>query len=369
MSETGETPRYLFLEPFYGGSHRAFADGWVARSRHAIDLVTLPDRFWKWRMRGAALHFARKITSPSRYRGLIATDLMSLSDLKALWGAATPRALLYFHENQLSYPVPEGESIDYQFGFTDITSALAADRVLFNSSFHHDSFFSNLPGFIGMMPEYNPKWVIEEIRARSGTLHPGCDFAGGPSDVDRRDTDGPPLVIWNHRWEFDKRPEDFFAALDAVLGRGREFRLALLGENFQFVPKDFIAARERYGPRVVRYGYVEDRVEYMDWLRRGSVVISTAQQENFGLSIVEAVRMGCFPLLPDRLSYPELLEKRFHSTCLYRSTEELVDRLDRLLAGPEATESQRRDLAESMGRFSWDARIEAFDAALDRLAG
>ena len=42
----------LFLESFYGGSHREFADGLVQRSRHRIELHTLPARFWRWRMRG-----------------------------------------------------------------------------------------------------------------------------------------------------------------------------------------------------------------------------------------------------------------------------------------------------------------------------
>ncbi|MCZ6696694.1 MAG: DUF3524 domain-containing protein, partial [Acidobacteria bacterium] len=224
--------KFLFLEPFYGGSHRDFADGWVARSRHDIELRTLPARFWKWRMRGAALYFARKITSPTDYAGLVITDLMSLADLKAIWGPACPPALVYFHENQLSYPLPEGETLDYQFGFTDITTGVTASRVLFNSRFQFDSFFANLSGFIGMMPEYLPRWVVEVIREKSAVLHPGCDFPTGPPGLEPRDASKPPLIIWNHRWEFDKRPAAFFRALDAVRERGREFRLALLGENF-----------------------------------------------------------------------------------------------------------------------------------------
>jgi hypothetical protein len=131
--------RFLFLEPFYGGSHRAFADGLVSRSRHRIDLHTMPDRFWKWRMRGAALHFFRQVAEPDHYDGLITTDLMSLSDLRALWGSRCPPALVYFHENQLSYPLPPGETMDYQFAFTDITTGLAADRILFNSRTHEHS--------------------------------------------------------------------------------------------------------------------------------------------------------------------------------------------------------------------------------------
>ncbi|MEE9226450.1 MAG: DUF3524 domain-containing protein [Acidobacteriota bacterium] len=361
--------KFLFLEPFYGGSHRAFADGLVAHSRMPIQLMTMPARFWKWRMRGAALHFARKVADPNAYAGLITTDLVSLADLRALWGAACPPALVYFHENQLSYPLPPGETMDYQFAFTDITTGLAADRILFNSFTHRDSFFRDLKKFLKILPDFRPGWVIDRIGDRSGVLHPGCEFPSGPADLAPRDPTKPPLIIWNHRWEFDKQPEFFFAALDGVRARGREFRLALLGENFQFVPKEFLAARERFGGRIVKYGYEEDRQAYLGWLRQGSVVISTALQENFGISVVEAIRHGCFPLLPRRLSYPELLEERFHPLCLYRDLEDLVEKLAVLLADPGNVGSHRGELASSMERFAWDRLIDRFDAELEALAG
>jgi len=369
--------RVLFLNPFHGGSHKAFAEGWAKHSRHELTLQTLPARFWKWRMRGAALHFAHKVADPGAYDALVVTDLMSLSDLKALWGEACPPALAYFHENQLSYPLPPGETIDYQFGFTDITTCLAARRVLFNSRFQHDAFFERLPGFLGMMPEFQPRWAIEAIRARAGVLHPGVDFGAGrdapaPSGAlpSRGGADGPPLIIWNHRWEFDKNPAAFFAALDAALARGREFRLALLGENFQVVPKEFEAARDRYGARIVHYGYVEDRAAYLDWLRRGDVVISTADQENFGMAVVEAIASGCLPLLPRRLAYPEVLPEEFHAACLYSDAADLRARLEALLAGGTrgaSAERHRGALAAAMRRHDWARATVPFDREIDLL--
>jgi len=83
--------KLLFLEPFFGGSHRDFANGLCEHSRHNITLVTLPAKFWKWRMRGAALHFARTMPSPQEFDGLITSDLMSLADLKMLMGPELPR--------------------------------------------------------------------------------------------------------------------------------------------------------------------------------------------------------------------------------------------------------------------------------------
>ena len=360
--------KFLFLEPFFGGSHRDFAEGLVAHSQHRIDLLTLPARFWKWRMRGAALYFTNQISSLEKYAGLITTDLMSLSDFKALSNGIFPPALVYFHENQLTYPLAPGEHMDYQFGFTDITTALAADRVIFNSQTHHDAFFSRLPGFLKMMPEYRPKWVVDQIRLKSDVLYPGCRFPARALSGADSNRESPPLIIWNHRWEFDKNPDDFFHALDAALDKGAEFRLALLGENSQSIPKAFIGARDRYGSRVVHYGYVESREEYIKWLQRGSIVISTAQQENFGISVVEAIRYGCVPLLPARLVYPEIIPDAFHARVLYTDTRELVDKLIERITQFSRFQGLRHKLAAAMGQFAWENLIERYDEELEKLA-
>jgi glycosyltransferase involved in cell wall biosynthesis len=359
---------FLFIEPFFGGSHREFAKGLISHSHHRIDLVTLPARFWKWRMRGAALYFAKKIPSLKRYNALITTDLMSLSDYKTLSPGICPPVLVYFHENQLTYPLAPGEHMDYQFGFTDITTALAADRVLFNSRTHCDAFFSHLPGFLKMMPEYRPNWAVGEIRSKAGVLYPGCRFPASGFCGDEPSIQLPPLIIWNHRWEFDKNPDEFFYVLDRVLEKGIEFRLALLGESSQVVPKAFMGARDRYEDRIVQYGYVKSRQAYVNWLKRGAIVISTAQQENFGISVVEAIRFGCVPLLPARLVYPEIIPDGFHSDVLYKNKKELVRKLTRLITNYSRFETLRRELSAAMGRFSWPNLIDHYDEELEKLA-
>jgi glycosyltransferase involved in cell wall biosynthesis len=360
--------KFLFLEPFFGGSHREFAKGLIAHSRHSIDLLTLPARFWKWRMRGAALYFINKVSSLESYNGLVATGLMSLSDFKAFSKNICPPALVYFHENQLTYPLAPGEHMDYQFGFTDITTALAADRILFNSRTHRDAFFFRLPGFLKMMPEYRPNWVVDEIRSKSDVLYPGCRFPKEVLSSADSPLEDPPLIIWNHRWEFDKNPAEFFHVLDAVLEKGAEFRLALLGENCQTIPKAFVDARGRFGERITQYGYVESREEYIKWLDQGSIVISTAQQENFGISVVEAIRFGCVPLLPARLAYPEIIPASFHAHVLYRDLNELEEKLIRLITNYAAYQGIRCDLAKEMGRFAWGNLIKFYDEELEKLA-
>ena len=319
-------------------------------------------------MRGAALHFWKKAPPLEDYDGLITTDLISLSDFKALAGNACPPTLVYFHENQLTYPLAPGEQMDFQFGFTDITTGLAADMIRFNSQTHCDAFFNGLPGFLKMMPEYRPTWVIDAIRSKSGVLYPGCRFPAGMAPLGDHRPGKPPLIIWNHRWEFDKNPDSFFDALDAVANKGSDFHLALLGENCQTVPKAFTRARERYGDKVLQYGYVASRAAYIDWLKQGAIVVSTAQQENFGIAVVEAVRFGCFPLLPARLAYPEIIPAHCHPHALYHDQEELVTKLRRLIDHYTDFQEPRIDLANVMRRYAWDNVIADYDCLLETLA-
>lgn len=47
------------VEPYYTGSHQAWADGYRAHSRNQVHLLTLSGHFWKWRMEGGAITLAR----------------------------------------------------------------------------------------------------------------------------------------------------------------------------------------------------------------------------------------------------------------------------------------------------------------------
>jgi glycosyltransferase involved in cell wall biosynthesis len=358
--------RILFLEPFYGGSHKDVADGLVAHSRHHIDLLTLPARFWKWRLRGAALHWVGQIKSPEGYDAVLGSSLMNLADLKALWAPQCPPALIYFHENQLAYPLAPGQTMDYQFGFTNIATALAAQRLLFNSRFHRQVFLDALPGFLRMMPDCRPNWVKAAIAQKAAVVYPGGHFAPhGAPQVEKKPW--PPLIIWNHRWEHDKNPEAFFQALDAMQRRGLEFEVALLGEAFGRQPAVFESAAARLGDRIVQYGRAPSREAYYHWLQRGAVVISTARQENFGLAVVEAMAHGCLPLLPNRLAYPEILPGHFHRDYLYSSQDDLEAKLARLLTRSADGLPERRALAEAMTIYAWPNAVQSFDRELDRL--
>ena len=148
---------------------------------------------------------------------------------------------------------------------------------------------------------------------------------------------------------------------------GFEYRLALLGENFQALPKSFIAANDRFSHRISRYGYIKSKAEYRDWLKRGSIVISTAIQENFKIAVIEAARFGCLPLLPNRLVYPEIIPDDLHATLLYSDQNDLVAKLENLLSRSKDLMPDRIRLSKAMARFSWENMIGEYDDELERL--
>lgn len=367
--------RILLLSPYHGGSHRAFAEGLAAASRHTFTVLSLPARFWKWRMRGAALLLAdRARRLPGSFDLVVATDMLNLAEFRALSGLGSCPHLLYLHENQLAYPLPENDRPDHHFGFINLASALAADCVVFNSGTHREAFLAAAPAFLGAMPDCPLPGVVSRIEARSRVIPVGCDLAALEHDAAGAPLPcGPPLILWNHRWEFDKAPETFFRTLARLDDDGVPFRLALAGDSSaQVEPTPFLEARRRYGPRVIQFGWVPGRRDYARLLGRSDLVVSTALQENFGISVVEAISCGAWPLLPRRLSYPEILPSAWHDDCLYDGEEDLESRLAGLLRGGLPGRRLRGKLAGEMKRYDWSALIGTYDdlfAGLTRSTG
>ena len=87
---------------------------------------------------------------------------------------ATP-VLCYMHENQLTYPWPPGEKPDLTYAMINWLSQLTADRVLFNSAYHRDSWFDELPRLLKHYPDYTHLDQIERVSARSGLSPVGID--------------------------------------------------------------------------------------------------------------------------------------------------------------------------------------------------
>lgn len=331
-------------------------------------------------MRGSAIWFCEQVADApaGRYDVLFTCDMTSVADLRAfLPPSLKPIPIVcYFHENQLTYPLSPNDWRDYQFGFTNITSALAADQVWFNSQSHLDAFFAAVQRLLKTMPENLSSSVLPKLSKKSTVQYPAVEL---PSDLESFGKGSAPNVIdvptvsprlrilWPHRWEYDKNPKPFFDALQILCDQAADFELVILGESFRTAPPEFQAALTKLESHITHAGYLPERVDYWAVLRSCDVVVSTAIQENFGLAIVEAIIAGCVPLLPDRLSYPELLGNTPPPNCLYRSDLELPARLATLCNNHDSINQHASlpDLAKDLiRRFGSPHQIPRLDAAL-----
>jgi glycosyltransferase involved in cell wall biosynthesis len=368
--------RLLALEPYYGGSHRAFLDGWSQVSRHEWTVLPLPAYKWKWRMRHAAVTFAGQVrdrlAQGERWDILFCSDMLNLAEFL---GLAPPEVrdlptVIYFHENQLTYPVRVESERDYQFAMTNMTSALAARSVWFNSAFHRNSFLGALETFLNRMPDYQPFDAVTHIRAKSQVFPPGVHSftPRGP----RRP--GPLRILWAARWEHDKNPEEFFEAIGQLQERDVPFRISVLGEQFREVPTVFAQARQRFADHIDRWGYQQDRAAYEAALLEADVFVSTAAHEFFGLSAVEATLAGAYPLVPQRLAYPEVfaLEDRTIAQEFFYAdgAQGLVDRLaalGRRIENNDSLYQATQSIREWLSRFEWPTLAPILDNALEHI--
>ena len=312
----------LVLEPYLGGSRKYFINGLSTYSAHKIIPITMPDRHLRWRLMGGGVTMAEHALAIEEPIDLIlATEATNLTAFVALSNpkfANTP-IILYMHENQLTEP-DHGQKRELTYSYINYLSALAADKIVFSSEHHKNSFFDALPEFVKQFPDYKPKDHIEKILAKSMVLHPGIHLKHFDPHPDTRKSNKVPVVLWNQRWTLDKDPAKFFRMMNRLDDAGIQFELILAGDNRHDKPEEFEKAWTRYGRRIIHYGMVDDLSSYCQLLHRADIVVSTSAYENYCVAIMEAIYSGCHPVVPNDLTYPELIPKAIHNPLLHAPT-------------------------------------------------
>jgi glycosyltransferase involved in cell wall biosynthesis len=359
--------RVALVEPYLGGSHRAWAEGYVTSSVHDVELFGLPAVHWKWRMQGGHVTLAEPLSAAVAERGPFDVVLStSMCNVAALVGVARSTIgdapiVMYMHENQLTFPLSPDDREDLTYPMINWTSMVASDAVVFNSQYHHDEWFEALPGFLARFPDHRHGRMIDAVRAKASVLPVGCDLRRF-DEVPRLDRERP-LVLWNQRWEYDKGPGVFASAIERLLDDGVDFDLALAGERSSQVPPEFERLQAVLGDRLVHAGWAET-TRYVSLLRSADVVVSTAQHEFFGIAVTEAVYAGAFPVLPNRLVYPERLPADVHDRCLYVDADGLHERLRWALDHRSAGAEVAVGLRPAMAAADWSAVAPCYDRLL-----
>lgn len=308
--------RVLLLSAYEAVSHRYWADSLMANlSEMTWQTLCLPPRHFAWRIRGNPLSWWLKEqeTLNQTYDVVLATSMVDLATLIGLFPhLGRAKKIVYFHENQFAYPESSDQMPQVEAKMVNIYAALAADTLVFNTAYNRDSFFGGVQTFLKKMPENLPAAKpLAALRARAHVLPVPLDplssaFVSRPN---------PQRIVWNHRWEYDKNPEDFFNVLIALSEQGVGFELAVLGQRFRKVPAIFEKAEKKLASHIMAWG-PQPEAEYRELLATAGIVVSTTWHEFQGLAIMEAAQRGALPLVPDRLCFPELypIEYRYDGT-------------------------------------------------------
>lgn len=378
----------LFIEPFFSGSHKSWLTQLQRHSSHRIEILSMEGKFWKWRMYGASYTMAEAL---ALYEGqadvVIASDMI---DLAAFAGIArrdlarlgNPKLGMYFHENQFAYPWQEQSedrqmNRDVHYGMANYTSALAADFVLFNSAHNRETFLAGAAQVLARMPDYKHGGTIEAIQGKSAILPIGIEPPRrlGPEEraAFRKEKGIPlevPVLLWNHRLEHDKNPEAFFRALVRLKAEGVAFKVLLLGDLTPQTEEAYGSWLEDLGDCIAVRGH--QRAEtYHKCLNIGDVAFVTSLHDFFGISVMEAVACGCRPLLPRRLTYPELYDASANPELFYGDDEEGYGLLRDLLLGwgkeegaDDGAGREGKDYSALAAPYLWENLIGTCDRLL-----
>ncbi len=353
--------KIAIIEPFFTGSHKKWAEEFTRHSKHQIDIFGLSGRFWKWRMHAGAISLSKKILDSNQdFDVFLVSDFLDLGLFKSLVISKYPKAkfYIYFHENQLTYPwSPTDKDValkrDNHYAFINYSSALVADKIFFNSKFHKESFIDALPQFLKQFPDEHNIWSINSIQNKSKVLSLALDLPRLNENIQKIEHS----ILWNHRWEYDKNPETFFKILKKIKDKDIKFKLIVLGEKTNSYPKIFDWAKDYFQEEILHFGYASSRVEYWNWLQKATVLPVTSNQDFFGISIIEALHSNVYPLLPNRLVYPEHIPDNDKDNHLYETDLDLEERIIRLLNNKSILGYK----LPKVTRYSWENSIEGYD--------
>ena len=310
--------RILLLSPYDVASHRYWWEGLKQNfPEYDWTVLTLPARYFAWRMRGNSLSWAyeKKEVLTQDYDLLIACSMTDLSSLRGFIPSLSQiPTIVYCHENQFYYPENDQQQGKLEQQIIQIYNFECANTVIFNSLFNRNTCIDGIGSLLKKLPDHVPQSLIDSLKNKSEVLPVPLSTINIEPQKNKAFT-----ITWNHRWEYDKGLKQLSLLLEKIVSSDMDCKVNILGQKFRQVPEDMKKALSLIKETKFcgHIGFIENKEEYLKTLSASHIVLSTSLHEFQGLSIMEAVKLKCIPVLPNRLSYQEFFSKEL----LYTSCE------------------------------------------------
>lgn len=196
----------------------------------------------------------------------------------------------------------------------------------------------------------NSDWVARVLvgeGVNSPVIYPPVPVRKNLSNWEERRPD----FVWIGRIAPSKRLESAIDIVSRIRAAGGNCKLHIVGNA---IDKEYEASiRNRVqaaGDWVVLDGpkYGEEKTEY---LARFQYALHTRADEPFGISVAELVKSGCIVFGPDAAGSAEILN---HKDLLFKSEDEAVEKIAKLIGDPKKASQMRRHLSARAARFSLD---------------
>lgn len=347
----------LYLDSYFGGSHEYWFQGLKSHSKYDWEKLVLPARNWKWHQLASGPFFSDKLKEIKKddLEQIWVSDFVDLASLKGHLSSEFIELpfICYFHENQLTYPwssrdQEKSRGHDLSFGMKNIENFMLADQSIFNSQFHRDEFIDAATGLLKKLPEPRLLHLFEDSLDKVKVIPVGINR---PQINNEKNWDRP-LILWNHRWEEDKNPREFLEILLSMIEKDISFEVALLGEQKDPELKKLM---DRIPRERIRYQGFQEENQYLKILAESTHQIVTSNQDNFGISVAEALSYGIISLVPDRLAYHELFHHDEHKYFAYQEIKEVPELFKK------RNSQQLSKTREFVKKFYWHNLIKRYD--------
>jgi hypothetical protein len=303
----------LALEPFYGGERRQTLKTLSQFSRHHWTVLKLPPRRVERRLAAASRWFGEVISRGDLDRHcdlLFVGEMMNLPDLQRIVPRLGRRpSVVYFHDNQMPGPAPTRPTSPLDV--VNLNTAMAATAVWFNSRWHRESFLSKTSHLIAGVPEIRGQNPVPALLSKSKVVLPPVKFERAGRGVK---SDPRTLLVDLGGGADVKLLAD---VLDQLIAGGERFQVFTIGTSTGLsgkLPRTALRDDDEAGQRRA--------------LQRAGLFLSVRTGAASDALLASALGQGCWPVVPDAGTYPELLPPPMHPYCLHDgSAGSVVDQI------------------------------------------